>query len=50
MPKFESSPADKKADKSGAKKVGKSAKAWEGSAPDRKMDAKAIKKMRKGKK
>jgi hypothetical protein len=51
MKKFEGSPADKKADKAGAKKAGLSLKAWEKSPMDKKEDASGAKKMaKKGKK
>lgn len=40
MKKWEGSKADKKIDRTGAKKAGLSLKKWEGSKADRKMDAK----------
>lgn len=43
--KYEKSAADKKADKSGAKKAGVSVKKYEKSAADKKADLAAAKKM-----
>lgn len=47
--KWESSRADKAADRKGARKAGMTLKEWERSAADKKADAKARKKMKKGK-
>lgn len=48
MRRYEGSPADKRADKVGAKKAGMSVKAWERSGSDKAADRKAMAK-RKGK-
>jgi len=44
MKVYEKSPADRKADKAGAKKAGVSVKKWEGSKADDKADRAAVKK------
>lgn len=45
--RYEDSPADKAADRREAKKRGMTAKEWEGSPADKRMDAKAEKKPKK---
>lgn len=45
MAKYEGCAADKKADKTGAKKAGMSVKQWEKSAADKKADAAGQRKM-----
>lgn len=40
---YERSAADRAADRKGAKKAGVSLKKWEGSAADKRLDAKAMK-------
>lgn len=49
MAKWEDSPADRTADRKGAKKAGIPMSKWEGSKADRKMDAAAMKKKKKKK-
>jgi hypothetical protein len=49
MKVYETSAADRKADKTGSKKVGVLAKQWEGSAADRKADRAGMKKVAKRK-
>ena len=48
--RYEDSPLDKRRDKAAAKKAGMTVKKWEGSAADRKIDAKGQRGMDKKKK
>jgi len=47
--KYEGSPADRRADKKGARRAGMTMKQWEKSAADKKADALARAKLRKKK-